>query len=144
MKKIMNLLILIPFIGFAQTTPINVTLQARDCEYIGYFTGQSEVYEDVDSLLKKAFRPAVSAPSGTTNVAINGATNGAWFQVSSRLRREAPALDGSNNPFTRLDAILRALNNVWLTGALDADTSAWDAAGYSNNRTAGRKRLKKE
>lgn len=146
MKKLIYLLFLIPILGKAQneTSIISVTLQARDCEYIGYFTWQEERYQDIDSAMKSKFRPAASAPSGTANVVLGGATARAWFDIAYRLVREAPAVNGNNTPFTRLDAALRAVGNTWLTNALNQDIIEWDAGGYTNNRSAGRKRLKRE
>lgn len=146
MKHTIFILLFIPLLSKSQneTSIISVVIQARDCEYIGYFTGQEDRYEDIDSSLKSKFRPAESAPSGTTNVTVGGATARSWFEIAYRLRREAAAVNGNNTPFTRIDAVLRAVNNPWLTGKLDQDTSDWDATGYTNNRTAGRKRLKRE
>lgn len=146
MKKIILLLFLIPILSKAQneTSIISVTIQARDCEYIGYFTGHEDRYQDIDSSLKSKFRPAASAPSGTTNVIVAGATARAWFDIAYRLVREPAAINGNNTPFTRIDVALRAVSNTWLTAALNQDIIDWDASGYSNNRNIGRKRLKKE
>lgn len=150
MKKLVYLLFLIPvstpIILKAQneTSIIAPIAEARDCEYIGYFTGFDEKYQDIDSSLRSKFRPAFSAPSGTTAVTVGGATARAWYEVIYRLRREAAALSGNNNPFTRLDAAVRATGNTWLINALNTDATDWDAAGYTNNRSAGRKRLKRE
>lgn len=145
MKKLIYLLFLIPVITKAQneTSIISVTIQARDCEYIGYFTNEDK-YQDIDSAMKSKFRPPANAPSGTTNVTLGGATARAWYEVVYRLRREAEALNGNNNPFTRIDAAVRAVSNTWLTTALDADSTAWDNNGYTIKRTAGRQRLKRE
>lgn len=146
MKRLIYLLFLVPILSKAQneTSIISVTLQARDCEYIGYFTGNEERWQDIDSAMKSKFRPASNAPSGTTNVVLGGATARAWFDIAYRLVREAPAVNGNNTPFTRLDAALRAVGNTWLTNALNQDIIEWDAGGYTNNRSAGRKRLKRE
>lgn len=146
MKKIIFLLFLIPILSKAQneTSIIAPIIQARDCEYIGYFSGSEDRWQDIDSSLKSKFRPAFSAPSGTTNVTVGGATARAWFDIAYRLVREAPAVNGNNTVFTRLDAALRAVGNTWLTNALNQDIIDWDAAGYTNNRNAGRRRLKHE
>jgi hypothetical protein len=144
MKKIIFILLLIPILSSSQETNISVTLQARDCEFIGSFTGSDDLYQDLDSLLKNKFRPGSTAPSGTTNVVITGITNTVWFRVCYFLRRKSTALNGNNNPFTRTDAALRAASNTWLTNALDADAVDWDLDGYTNDRAIGRKRLKKE
>lgn len=144
MKYIILLLLLIPLIGKTQTTIISVTIQARDCEYIASFTGTEEQFQDLDSAMKSKFRPAFSAPSGTTNVTLGGATNGTWYQIMYRLRRDFFACQGNNNEFTRIDVVLRALNNVWLTAALDADALDWENNGHTPIRTNGRRRLKHE
>lgn len=146
MKKLIYLLFLTPIIGKTQneTSIIAPVHQARDCEYIAHFTGTEDRWQDIDSSLKSKFRPPANAPSGTTNVTVGGATARAWFDVAARLRREPEALNGNNNPFTRVDASLRAVGNAWLTAALDADAVLWDSSGYTNYRTAGRQRLKRE
>lgn len=143
MKYIITFILLVS-IARAQNTVISVTIQARDCEYIGYFTGGDDQFQDLDSSLKSKFRPAASAPSGTTNVTLGGVTNGAWFQMIHKLRYDPFACFGNNNPFTRIDAVLRALNNAWLTAALDADALDFDNNGYTFNRSRGRARIKRE
>ncbi len=146
MKKLIYLLFLIPILAKTQNenSVIAPVIQARDCEYIGYFTGIEDRWQDIDSCLKSKFRPPASAPSGTTTVTVGGATAKAWFDISYRLRREAAAINGNNTPFTRIDAALRAISNTWLTAALDQDIIDWDTEGYSKNRTSGRQRLKRE
>lgn len=127
----------------AQTNIIAPVIQARDCEVLGYYTRANDDYQDLDSVLKSKFRPAFSAPSGTTNVTVNGATNGAWAQLMYTLRRDAYISFGNNSVFSRIDAALRALNNVYLTAQLDSDATAFDSTSTAI-RASGRSRLKHE
>ena len=140
---LLTLFICAPMWILAQTTIISPVIQARDCEVIGYYIKGIDDYQDIDSSLKSKFRPAFSAPQGTTNVTVGGATNGTWAQLMYTLRRDANVSFGNNSVFTRIDAALRTLNNTYLTAQLDADVAAFD-----NNATAiranGRLRLKHE
>lgn len=127
----------------SQNTVIAPVIQARDCEVIGYYTRATDDYQDLDSVLKSKFRPAFSAPSGTTNVTVNGATNGTWAQLMYTLRRDAYVSFGNNSVFSRIDAALRALSNTYLTAQLDADATAFDNL-LTDRRGDGRSRLKHE
>ena len=143
MKYTLILLLMIPLFSKSQNTIISVTIQARDCEYIGSFCGTDDDYQDLDSSLKSKFRPRETAPSGTTNVILGGVTNGVWARVVHHLRYDHFACIGNNNEFTRVDAVLRALNNAWLTAALDADITEFNN-GHDANRARGRSRIKRE
>ena len=138
-----TLFVLISLVCLSQNTIIAPVIQARDCEIIGYYTRSNDDYQDLDSVLKSKFRPAFSAPSGTTNVTVNGATNGVWAQLMYTLRRDAYVSAGNNSVFSRIDAALRALANSYLTGQLDADATAFDNTATSI-RAIGRSRLKHE
>jgi hypothetical protein len=143
MKYTLILLLMIPFLAKSQNTIISVTIQARDCEYIGSFSGNDDDYQDLDSSLKSKFRPRETAPSGTTNVTLGGVTNGVWARVVHQLRYDHLSSSGNNNEFTRVDAVLRALNNTWLTAALDADVVEFNNK-HDANRARGRARLRRE
>lgn len=127
----------------AQNTIVAPVIQARDCEVIGYYIKGTDDYQDLDSVLKSKFRPAFSAPSGTTSVTVNGATNGTWAQLMYTLRRDAYVSLGNNSVFSRIDAALRALSNTYLTAQLDADATAFDNT-LTDRRSDGRSRLKHE
>lgn len=145
MKKIIFLLFLIPILSKAQNenTIISVTLEARDVEFIAEFTS-GDYYQDLDSAIKSKFRPAANAPSGTTAVTLGGVTAGTWLEVDKRLRRDAAALVGNNNPYSRTETGLRATANSWLIAAMDADIIFWDnIGGYSDKRGRGRNRAKR-
>lgn len=131
------------FWAYSQNTIISVTIQARDCEYIGSFCGTDDDYQDLDSALKSKFRPKETAPSGTTSVTLGGVTNGVWARVLHQLRYDHFSSLGNNNEFTRVDAVLRALNNTWLTAALDADAVEFNNS-HDANRARGRARIKRE
>lgn len=143
MKYIITLLLLIPLFAKCQTTIISVTIQARDLEYIGSVIGGNDIYQDADSSLKSKFRPAFSAPSGTTNVTVGGITNGTWVDIAKLLHRDAFASAGNNSVWGRVDVALRAAANTYLTAQLDADATDFDNTSTAN-RARGRSRLKHE
>jgi hypothetical protein len=138
-----TLFTILTFWAYSQNTIVSAVIQARDCEYIGSFTGNDDDYQDLDSALKSKFRPRETAPSGTTNVTLGGVTNGVWARVMHHLRYDPVACLGNNNEFTRVDAVLRALNNTWLTAALDADAVEFNNR-HDGNRVRGRVRIKRE
>lgn len=143
MKYIITLLLLIPLIGRSQNTIVSPVIQARDLEYIGSFLSGDDRFQDLDSSLKSKFRPAFSAPSGTTNVTVGGVTNGTWAQLMYVPLRDVYASQGNNSVFSRVDTNLRALSNTYLTAQLDADATAFDNTTTSF-RASGRSRLKHE
>src|SRR6185436_14789824 len=104
-----TLFVFISLVCLSQNTIVAPVIEARDCEVIGYYIKGNDDYQDLDSVLKSKFRPAFSAPSGTTTVTVNGVTNGAWAQLMYTLRRDAYVSLSNNSIFSRIDAALRAL-----------------------------------
>lgn len=143
MKKIIFLLLFIPLLTKAQdneNTKVTVTIQARDCEYIGYFISFNENYEDLFDAMKAKFRIA-SPPSGTTNVTIDTIPIKQWLGVSGQLRTDPYAIGGS--VLTRYETALRAANNTYMNGRLDA-VAATDTDIFTGRRLFGRDRLRKQ
>ncbi len=143
MKKIIFILLLIPCIVFAQdndATKVTVTIQARDCEYIGSFISFNENYEDLFDAMKAKFRVA-SPPTGTTNVVLDTIPIGQWLGVSRQLRQDPYGIAGS--VFSRYDVALRAANNIYMTGRLNT-MDANDTDIFTGFRTLGRIRLRKQ
>lgn len=144
MKRILLLLLLFSARVYAQPelAVISITAQARDFETVGAFSGGDDLFQDMDSVLKSKFRPQQTAPSGTTTVIVGSVTVQAWRAMMNILRDNSDINQGNNNEYTRLDVILRAINNAWLTAGLDADVliKANRATGI---RQTGRVRLKR-
>lgn len=144
MRKIILLLLLGPLLANAQTdsssVKINVNIQARDLEYMAAVLPYSLEYEDVYDAAKAKFRVA-SPPSGNTNVAIDSVTVGTWLKIALLLQDNTIAV--AANVYSRVEAVLRAKNNAWLTGKLNWYIA--DGTNYYNNlRAIGRKRLRKQ
>lgn len=143
MKKIIFLLLFIPLLSVAQdndNTKVTVTIQARDCEYIGHIIAFNENYEDLFDAMKVKFRIA-SPPTGTTNVTIDTIPIKQWLGVSSQLRTDPYSVGGS--VLTRYEAALRAANNTYMNGRLDAVAST-DTDIFTSRRLFGRDRLRKQ
>lgn len=144
MKKLLSFLpVFIAFASFGQDsskTKINVTIQARDVEYIGFFAGAQNRYEDLDSTMKALFR-VTNTPTGNTNVTINSVEARVWLDIYRRLVTEVTALQ--QNVHSRIETALRVVNNVWLTNKLDNQVNTFNN-NYQDLRQHGRNRLKKE
>lgn len=142
MKNIIAILLLIPLFSFPQSdsAKITVTIQARDCEYMGFFISHHEDYEDLFDAMKTKFRVA-NPPSGTNNVVIDTIYTIQWLRVSERLRADPHAIGG--NVYSRVDAALRAINNVYLTSRLD-EMNSRDVNIFTDYRLVGRFRLRRQ
>jgi hypothetical protein len=146
MKQIFILILMTVSAGFtalaqadSSKAKITVSIQARDCEYIAALTNGDNIMEDIDSVLKKRWRPASQSPSGNTLVSVDSIELRAWREVVKRLR----AQDDGDEEFGRVDAVLRATNNTWLIDKLNKDSGNLDDIS-SEKRQYGRSRLKKE
>lgn len=142
MKNILFALLLISGSIKAQSdsAKITVTIQARDCEYMGSFIAFHPDYEDLFDAMKLKFRVA-NPPTGTTNVVIDTIYTIQWVRVSERLRDDPYAIGG--NVYSRVDAALRAINNSYLTSRLDALNNR-DTELFTNYRTLGRLKLRRQ
>lgn len=146
MKKLLTLFFLFAGTVSAQVdsslTKINANIQARDLEYLGgsVLSQNDGTYEDLYDAAKKKFRVS-NTPANNTSVAVDSVTVGVWLSVATALRRDYIAVLGG--VFSRVDAVLRAKNNVWLTAKLDAG-EAHDQQTYANRRNAGRTKLSRK
>lgn len=142
MKNILFALLLITLSAKAQSdsAKITVTIQARDCEYIGSFVAFHPDFEDLFDAMKLKFRVS-SPPTGTTNVVIDTIYTIQWVRVSERLRDDPMAIGGA--VFSRVDAALRAISNSYLTARLDALNNR-DTELFTTNRTLGRLKLRRQ
>lgn len=117
---------------------INLPVQARDAEYLANFVSHQEQYEDLYDAMKAKFRVA-NPPANTANIAIDSIEIRTWLFVAQVLRRDHIALQAG--VFSRLDALLKSKNNVYLTKQLN-DALAYDTSIYTDARTNGRRRLR--
>jgi hypothetical protein len=143
MKKILFALLLFSATVKAQDneqTKVTVTIQARDCEFIGFYIAHAPEFEDLFDAMKVKFRVA-SPPSGTTNVQLDTIPIVQWLSVSAKLRTDPYAIGGL--VFSRYDAALRAANNTYMTSRLDAMNTG-DTEVFTTFRLSGRSRLRKQ
>jgi hypothetical protein len=144
MKTLLIILLLSPLIGLAQVdsaaVKINVSIQARDLELIAALLPYSEEFEQAYDATKIKFKVA-NPPTNTTNVAVDSVTVGSWFTIWTILKRNPYALGASAD--SRVETILKAKNNVWLTAKIN-QYIADGTAHYNNLRTLGRGRLTKK
>lgn len=144
MKKLITILLLSPLFGFAQidssAVKINVSIQARDAEYIGSFISFKEEYDELFDQFKLKMRIA-NAPTGNTVVAIDSISVKTWLSVSNHIRKDYIAIQGGVH--TRLDAILRAKNNAYLTRLLN-DSNTFDTRQYTDRRQIGRFNIRRQ
>lgn len=138
MKKLIIILLLSPLFSMAQVdssaVKINVSIQARDAEYIGSFISFKEEYDELFDQLKLKMR-IVNPPSGNTVVAIDNISVKVWLSVAHNIRTDYLAIQGG--VFTRIDAILRAKNNAYLTRNLN-ESNTFDTKEYQDKRKSGR------
>jgi hypothetical protein len=142
MKNIIFLLLFLPILSEAQndSAKVTVTIQARDCEFIGFYIAHAPEFEDLFDGMKVKFR-VTTPPTGTTNVIVDTIPIGQWLSLSAKLRTDPYAIGGS--VFSRYDAALRAANNSYMTARLDAMNTG-DTEVFTNFRLAGRGRLRKQ
>lgn len=141
MKKLIILLFLFAGAASAQIdsslVKINASIQARDVELIAGLLPYSEEYEDSYDAAKVKFR-VQTPPTGTTNVSIDSVTVGTWLNIWLVLKRNPYAIGASAD--SRIETVLRAKNNAWLTGKINA--LIVDGTNYYNHlKDLGRKRL---
>lgn len=132
MKKIFFLLLLLPLMAMSQQDSgkikVTVIIKGKDCKFISNFMDASNRFDDLDSVMKAAFRVA-NSPANNDDVTI----------TNIRLER----ISWINNVYQRLDAVLRAAGQTWIIGKLDAD-AAVDDNYYTNLLQQGNLRLKKQ
>lgn len=124
---------------FAQdAVVITITPRASDLEYIASFSF-SDVTENLYDSVKAKFR-VQSPPTGNTTVSITGAT-GDWIDIFVKLRNDPTALKSLCT--NRIEALLRAVNQSYLTNRLDAMDSA-DQSTFTTMRAVGRFKLRRQ
>jgi len=146
MKKLIIILLLSPLFSMAQPfmfdndsakVKINVSIQARDAEYIGSFLSSGFYRADYDELfdqLKVKMRIS-NPPINQNSVAVDSIPIRTWLSIMQQIRMDYIAVQAGI--FTRVDAILRAKNNDYLTRILNLANTR-DTEAYINNRRQGR------
>lgn len=144
MKKLIILLFLFAGAASAQIdsslVKINASIQARDVQLIAALIPYSEEYEDPYYAARIKFKVA-NPPTNTTAVSIDSVTVGTWLNVWLILKRNPYAIGASAD--SRVETVLRAKNNVWLTAKMNAMIA--DATSYYNTlKELGFKRLTRQ
>ena len=139
MKKLLTIIAIVFSCNvFAQTENVNIQPQARDLEYIAAFIYNDNAVENLFDSLKAKFR-VQNPPTGNTTVPII-ATALDWQTVFIRLKNDPIAIKASCT--SRIEALLRAANNIWLTSKLD-ELDVTDANNFQSHRQFGRARLRR-
>ena len=140
MKKILSLIvILISLQSFSQdSVKLTFSIQARDVEYVASISSMDSDEGFFDSV-KHKFR-VQNEPTGTTLVPMTLYTIDV-LNGFTRLKNDPTALKA--NCTSRIETILRALNDAYLTGKLD-EMDANDTATFQTMRQVGRFKLKKK
>jgi hypothetical protein len=126
--------------SFSQdSVKITISPQARDLEYISSFIFNDFEGQELFDSCKVKFR-VVIPPTGNTSVSITAYTMD-WYTTFLRLKNDPTALKA--NCTSRIEALLRAINQTYLNSKLDlldiADTNTFQAM-----RQFGRDRLRRK
>ena len=145
MKKIfLSLCIIFSINSFAQDSAKlkpQITIQARDCEVILSFARLNKKLQDLDSVLLTKFRPPATAPTGTTNVVVDGVEARAWLEAMTRCGDNTAVVRGGT--FDRVKTALLNSGHSWLVTKVNNEAIESDAI-WVFIRVLGRKDGKKE
>lgn len=141
MKKILTTIaILFSLIASSQdSVKVTITPQARDCEFIGSFAFNNTKLEELYDSIKVKFRVA-NPPTGNTTVSITGYTID-WVNLMELLKNNSVSL--KSNTTSRVETLLRAVAQTYLTGKLDAFDTA-DGDLFSSFRQFGRSKIRRQ
>jgi hypothetical protein len=139
MKKLMIIAALLPFAVMAQdSVKVTVNVQARDLEMTGNFLVSRPELETYFDSVKVKFR-VPSPPTGTTTMSITVYTID-WILLMRVLKYDVDCVKAGTTG--RIEALLRAVAQGYLTAALDAfDTS--DTNTIVTLRIVGRRVLRR-
>lgn len=118
---------------------ITVAPQTRDIEYIYSWAYNNNALESFADSVKVKFR-VQNPPTGTTTVSFTAYTMD-WIFIIQNLKRDEIALQA--NCTSRIEALLRAVAQPYLTGKLD-DIDVDRANEFQNKRQFGRSRLRRQ
>ena len=138
-KLILSIAILLSLKSFSQdSVKVTLSVQARDCEYIGAFAFNHDSLEELWDSFKVKFRVPNPA-TGNTTVSVTAYTLD-WLSVLNRLNNDATALKALCTK--RVSDLLRAVNQPYLTGKLNALDVA-DQNTFQSMRQFGRSKLRR-
>jgi len=138
MKKLL-IILLFPFAAYSQdSTVISIGAQVRDWEYATQFMYNSTALENVFDSVKIKFR-IQNPPTGNTVVSVSGYTVD-FFNLFQIIKNDATAIKAGCT--SRIEVLLRALNQPYLTGKLDAIDLA-DTQTFQTMRQFGRDKLRR-
>lgn len=134
MKYILTILLFISLQSFAQdSVKVTISPQGRDMEYILSFVYNSDTHENLFDSIKVKYRIG-AIPPALTGTPITAYTQD-WLLVFTVLKNDATAIKAQCT--SRLEVLLRAVNQPYLTGKLDIlDTN--DTQTFQAMRQFGR------
>ena len=122
MKQLIFLLLISANVMAQDSTKIKISIQARDAKYIAASNSKDEEEPYFDAI-KSKFRVAVgSLPAGVTLVIVDSIYTEDWIRIYTKLNNDQVALKAGSK--ARIETILRAVAQVYLTGRLDAIDAA--------------------
>ena len=141
MKKLLTTIcIIISLQSFAQdSVKITITPQVRDLEYIASFAYNDNALENFFDSVKVKFR-VQNPPTGNTTVSFTAYTQD-WLLIIQKLKHSDIALNA--NCASRIETLLRAVNQSYLTGKLD-ESDVDITNSFQSFRTFGRSRLRRQ
>jgi hypothetical protein len=151
MKKLITILLLSPLFAMAQPfifdndsakVKINVSIQARDAEYIGSFLTSGFYRADYDEVFDqfKLKMRITNPPLNQNLVTVDSISVRTWLSLIQQIRTDYIAVQAG--VFSRLDAVLRARNNAYMTRILNLYNSR-DIETYTNSRRNGRVNIRR-
>lgn len=139
MKKLLLIAAILPFAAIAQdSVKVTLNVQARDLEPTGnylYTRLELETYMDT---VKAKFR-IPNPPTGTTTMSITAYTID-WILLMRVLKGDVARVKAGTA--ARVETLLRAVGQTYLTAALDAIDAA-DDSGNTVDRITGRRLLRR-
>ena len=151
MKKLITILLLSPLFSMAQPfmfdndsarVKINVSIQARDAEYIGSFLTSGFYRADHDEVFDqfKTKMRIANPPINQVLVAMDSIPIRTWLSIMQQVRMDYIAVQAG--VFTRVDAVLRATNNAYMTRILNL-ANTQDISQYQDRRRSGRYNIRR-
>jgi hypothetical protein len=141
MKKfLVFLFVLVTLHAYSQdSTKITVNIQARDAEYISFKIYNNYNQQELFDSIKAKVR-VQNPPTGNTTFPLTGYTAD-FILLFDMLNNDELALKGGTT--SRLETLLRAINQSYLTGKIDILQAA-DQANFGGCRAIGRQKSRRQ
>lgn len=138
MKKILlSICLIVSLNSISQdSTKVTITPQTRDLEFIAAFIFNDYDQQELFDSTKVKFRSG-NPPTNNTTVSVTAYTTD-WYDLFVKINSHPLAIKGGTKD--RIETLLRAVNQVYLTGKLDALVTA-DQNAFLSLRIFGRKKL---